>query len=1098
MQVRLLGPFEITDGDGRSIDVGGPRNRALVARLALALPHAVAIETLIDDLWGTEIPQHAHNALQSVVSRTRARLGDGAITVTAGGYRLTCESTDVDVHRFTRLAGQGRSRDALALWRGDALDGIGDAPYVATSAAGLDERRLAVLEDRVESDLGSGDYEVGGLVTELRALVAAHPYRERLAVSLVRALAASGRQADALAAYEQMRSRLADDLGLDPSLAAQQVQAAVLRGDADVAAPRRAALAGEGVRTNLRPALTSFVGRDDLVEHVRALCSARRLVTVVGPGGAGKTRLATEAASGAVPDPADGAWLVELASVTDPDQLLDAIVAALGLRDVAAIERGSDQRPTARRRVVETLAAGRPLLVVDNCEHLVADVAVLVEDLLRDLPGLTVLATSREPLAVPAETVVSLGPLAVAPGGATPDEALGYGAVDLFVQRARAAAPSFVLDAAALPAVLEICRRLDGQPLALELAAARLRTLTPQQVAARLGDRFRLLTGGSRTALPRHRTLRAVVEWSWDLLSDAERDLAERVAVLPGGVTASAAAALAVIDEADALDLLGALVDKSLLVPVPAPDDTEPRFRMLETIREYGQDRLADRRIGDEVRGRHLAYALQLARALEPTLRTRDQVAALATLDAERNNLVAALRYAVERTDRISAVRLVADIGWYYSLRGDHAEISDWARRALALDGDADPTSESLCLALRVVGLHDDPDRKESLAASAARLRELREADGFDRDHPLAALVQVGVDVFAEGFADTATPGRPQLGEAASASIAAAVGSGDPWLRSAVRFIELSWYDNAGVVSDDVTELLDAIGGFREVGDRWGQAMAASVLAVSCERRGRLDEARRWIDDAIALLVEVGAVDDVLQLRTRRLGLDLVAAGPEDTDRLRAELATIAADARHQGRPDAARYVGVAEVDLERRLGDTEAAERAAARLLEALGPSRMPGAPQVRAIALLSTALVLLRRDPAAARTQLAEAAAAARDVRDMPVVAMVGVGHAWLAERLGDDVLAARRLGAADAVRGGPDAANRDASDLEQRLRARMGDAAYDTAYGTGRALRRTAALALASPVPADGPGAGPDRTEVDEAGGAADPTDAQAFRR
>ncbi|WP_370616073.1 BTAD domain-containing putative transcriptional regulator [Mumia qirimensis] len=1060
MQVHLLGPVTAYVG-GEPVDLGGPRNRALVARLALAVPHAVAADTLVDDLWGDDPPRNAHNALQSIVSRTRARLPDGVVVSHANGYRLALDPDDVDAHRFTTLMRDGRSADALALWGGHALEGLDDAPFVGPAATALEERRLATLEETYAGELESGTYDPATVVAELSGLVDAHPYRERLWTALIRALAVTGRTPDALAAYERMRVRLADDLGLDPSPAAQQLQQAILVGEVPARTP--AVKQAARSRSNLRTALTSFVGRDRAVAELSALVTSNRLVTLVGPGGAGKTRLAVETASRVAASYPDGVWMIELAAVTDPADILDAVVGALDLREVVVLDRSAERRVDDRTRVVEALAGRSVLLVADNCEHVVADVAAVTEDLLHALPDLRVVATSREPLDLVGEVVLPVAPLDVPADGTKPLEALEHSAVDLFVQRARAAAPSFVLDDASLPAVLEICRRLDGQPLALELAAARLRTLTAAQVAARLGDRFRLLTGGSRTALPRHRTLRAVVEWSWDLLADDERELAERIAVFPAGISVPAAAAIAGIDEPGALDLLTALADKSLLAPA-ADNLGEPRFRMLETLREYGADRLVERGEADAVRRAHLAYFRSLAHELEPRLRRREQLEALAVLDDERGNLLAAMSYAIDVGDGASAAWITADLAWYFSLRGQHDEIADLSTRVLAMDVQLPPTPELVCVAMRFIAQIDDSDSQAGRDALVERITMLRADPGLDREAPTVTVILVAADLFST-FGDDV--GRADV---SVIDLSAGLEHPDPWVRSAVRFVRLAWQDNAGAATrGSYDDLADALEGFREVGDRWGLAMGESTLAAAYERAGEFDDARSHLRSAISLLTELGADRDAVQLRTRLVWLavvDLEHTGA-DVATLRRDLTDVVEEARASGHRENDAYARVTAIELERWLEDGETARRLATELVAEIdrGGSAFR-APQFRAIALSASALATLPYDAPAARAYLQRGAADARRSRDMPIAAMVATALASVTAQEGDPELAAQRLGAARQIRGTDDLGNRDAVTLTGALVESLGQERFDTLFAAGAALSREDALALALP--------------------------------
>ncbi|MFI9596018.1 AfsR/SARP family transcriptional regulator [Nonomuraea sp. NPDC052265] len=548
VRVGVLGPLTLVTADGPA-EVGGARLRVLLARLALDAGRAVRPETLAEALWDAAPPEAPSHALQSLVSRLRRVLGHpGLVTSGPAGYRLAVEPDAVDAVRFERLARAGRRssarsrpaeaaatlRAALGLWRGPALADVRAAPFAAAEAERLERARLAALEDRVEADLtlGAGF----DLVAELESLAAAHPLRERLHAQLIRALALDGRGAEALAAYQRIRELLAEDFGGDPGPHLQAAHLAVLRGTlpGPHARPGPSGTSGlsetsrlsetfglsetsglsgrrsRGARGNLDVPLTSFVGRDQDVHRVAAVLGRARLVTLVGPGGAGKTRLANTV--GRRLTPSGGVWFVPLAAI-GPDDVPRVVLDLLRTR-----EDGTPPRAAVLDHLVETLADDDVVLVLDNCEHVIEAVAGLCEALLGRCPRLRVLATSREPLRIDGETLHEVLPLDLPEPGATPDLSRSSAAVRLFHDRAAAVRPGFTLEGGALAAAVEICRRLDGLPLAIELAAARLRALPVEAVAARLDDRFRLLTGGSRTALPRHRTLAAAVAWSWDLL----------------------------------------------------------------------------------------------------------------------------------------------------------------------------------------------------------------------------------------------------------------------------------------------------------------------------------------------------------------------------------------------------------------------------------------------------------------------------------------------------------------------------------------------------------------------------------------------------
>ncbi|MFN8205105.1 MAG: BTAD domain-containing putative transcriptional regulator, partial [Solirubrobacteraceae bacterium] len=680
MHVGILGPLQV-EHDGRPIEVGGGRLRALVACLALEAGRPVRADRLVEAVWDHGDQADAAHSLQSLVSRLRRALGGAELVPAApGGYRLAVEPDAVDAARFERLADDGGAAlargdhaaaadllaEALALWRGPALADVPDSTIAQAAAAALEARRLTALADRIEADLALG--AGARVIAELESLTADHPLDERFSAQLMTALYAGGRQADALAVYERVRRALDAELGVAPSPVLQAAHLSVLHGAAapapDPETPHR--------RSNLRAPLTSFVGREEELARIEALLAdgvptdarpargdgaavrpeagprgVARLVTLVGPGGAGKTRLAGEAAGRRVDDVADGVWMVELAPLTDPVEIVPAVIASLGLRDTALVDRPGHRAPRdGLDRVLDVLRDREAIVVLDNCEHLVTPAAELAETLLGACPRLRILATSREPLGITGESLVPVPPLPLPRPDAGAGDALADPAVRLFADRAAAVQPGFAVDDGTVEPVVEICRRLDGLPLAIELAAARLRSMPVAEIARRLDDRFRLLTGGSRTALPRHRTLRAVVDWSWELLGEPERRLARRLAVFAAGATTESAAAVcagAGIEPDDVPDGLAALVERSLLQVEPGSEP--PRYRMLETIREYGLEQLAAAGEIEAVRGAHARWFADLAAAAEPRLRGPEQRQWYRRLDHERDNVLAALRW---------------------------------------------------------------------------------------------------------------------------------------------------------------------------------------------------------------------------------------------------------------------------------------------------------------------------------------------------------------------------------------------------------------------------------------------------------------------
>ncbi len=541
----MLGSFEVRTDGGVLADVPGARLRGLLIALALEPGRAVPKATLIDWIWGERPPSGAANALQRLVSRLRKALPDGSVEGQTDGYRLTVQPGAVDAVRFERLVGQARKdgdprrvlllREALALWRGAAMQDVGLQDSAAFDAAvtRLEGLRLTAMEDWFDAEVSLG--HGGELVTELTDLAAAHPLRERLAAALMRALVAAGRDTEALLAYQRTREALADALGADPSAELSALHVALLRGELG---RREQRWLEEGRKTNLRAELTSFVGKDADVAAVRELIAGHRLTTVIGPGGSGKTRLATETARTLLGGLPDGAWLVELAPIGAGGEVAQPTLAALGLRD-ALLGGAPNAEPVDR--LIAAVREREALLILDNCEHVIEPAASFAHRVLGECQRLRILATSREPLGITGEALWLVGPLALPEGDAGPGEIESSPAVQLLRDRAGAVRKDLAVDARTLSTMARVCRALDGMPLAIELAAARLRTMSIDQLASRLDDRFRLLTSGSRTALPRHQTLRAVVDWSWELLTDAERMVLRRLSVFSGGASLEAA-----------------------------------------------------------------------------------------------------------------------------------------------------------------------------------------------------------------------------------------------------------------------------------------------------------------------------------------------------------------------------------------------------------------------------------------------------------------------------------------------------------------------------------------------------------------------------
>ena len=974
VRVGVLGPLAVTDAAGRPVRVGGQRVRALLAVLALAAGRPVPAHALIERLWPEpdDRPVDAVNALQSLVSRLRAALRQGGVAESVlesspAGYRLAVRPEAVDAAVFEAAARAGGRalaagdpataarllREALGTWRGPALADVAGEEFAAAPAARLEELRSAAVLDRIEADLALG--EAVAVTGELRELTAADPLAERPRALLMRALAAAGRQADALAVYAEGRELLADRLGVDPSPRLEQAHLAVLRQEIPLAVPAGTAAHGHPERTQPSPgpsaALpggqrlsaaqrppTSFIGRDDDVAGVLKKLAEERLVTLTGPGGVGKTRLATEVASrlaGATVPAASGgparlggpAYLAELAPVSDPSEVPYAVLDALGLRERVIARHGADQaHADPADRLCAALGDREAVLILDNCEHLIEAAASLADRLLTDCPRTRIIATSREPLRIPGETLWVVAPLPVPPvsgmAGAESAPAIPeistYAAVRLFCDRAAAVLPGFALDDGNVPAVARICQALDGMPLAVELAAPWLRTLPPAQLAERLDDRFALLTGGSRTALPRHQTLRAVIDWSWNLLSEPERVLARRLAVFPGGATLAAAEQVCPggpLARGDVLPALSGLVAKSILSAADGTGERGPRYRMLETVRAYGLERLAEAGEETAVRDAMAAYYLDFAETADPLLRTAQQRTWHRALTAEQDNINAALRWAVARRDAATALRFVRALGFYWTQRG-RGEGDALAREVFALE----PPDDSLlmtegrvaCAVMAVSATLNLTEVREPLAAGIESLT--RFADAGQPIHPMAAAAVPLVAMF-DRDPDTAIAAIDRYAKS----------SDDPWMRATGRMYRSTYAANAGRLDGAEADCAAALEQFRVIGDPWGIAVCLYQMAEFAALRADHAQTVAALAEAEQIGLEIDAWGDMAYI----IGsLAVARARAGDVDGARADLgrAERAAAARSQDNADEWLVLSAAEVEW--RAGDLAAAAR--------------------------------------------------------------------------------------------------------------------------------------------------------------------------
>nr|WP_083459967.1 BTAD domain-containing putative transcriptional regulator [Jiangella muralis] len=1028
MRIGMLGPLEVRADDDAPVYVAGARLRTLLIMLALAPGRLVPIAQLIDGIWSDEPPAGAANALQALVSRLRRALPGLAIESHPAGYRLSLDPDAVDAARFERAAAAARSagddaatedglRTALALWRGPALLDVAGSAYFEAARTRLEELRLTATEDRVEAALRLG--RGAGLTTELTTLVAEYPLRERLVGQLLRALVAAGRPAAALAAYERTREALADELGTDPSAELTALHTSILRGElppASAAEPAPTPVPAErpAPRTNLRAGLTSFVGRDADVAQVRALVDEYRLTTLTGPGGSGKTRLAGEASRGLVEGMSDGVWLVELAPVGSGADLPVAVLSALDLRG-QLFAAAPDENPISR--LIGVLRSRTALLVLDNCEHVVDAAAELAERLLGECPGLRIVATSREPLGLIGEAVWPVEPLALPPEhGAAAGDLLAFDAVRLLADRARAARPGFTVTDADAPTVARICRALDGMPLAIELAAARLRTMTVDQLAARLDDRFRLLTGGSRTALPRHQTLRAVVDWSWGLLPERERLVLRRLAVFAHGATAEAAAHVCG-DGADVLDDLVALSDKSLLV-VDDDGDT-PRYRLLETIKAYGLERLDDAGELDAVRRAHLAYVTDLVERAEPHLRRAEQLEWLRRLRVLHDDLAVAVRGAVAAGDGPGALRLATAAMWYWWLSGHRSEGAELTTEALSAPGEVDNVVRATAYAglamIATAGLGDEQEVRDWV-------EEAERLSGGERSNVLLRMVgglgdfmRYGDDLFA-------------------ASMSKLLDDEDVWVRALGRL------NHARLLpfTDRRTPSELALAEFRDTGERWGISFGLTTLGDLLARQGDLATALRHYEEAIIAAGEVGTAEDVVFMRGKEAQLRWLLG---DTEGSAAALDRAQREAAGLAWPDSVTGLALYASDLARWAGDLDAAREAMAQAESLLTTISIH--PLFWAMIHDSRGyLAAAGGDLEAAAAERAQAIEVALSIGDEEVLGRVLAGLADHAVRLGRPTDAAWLLAATAVLTGGLDRSRAEPDAAEAAVRAALGD--------------------------------------------------------
>lgn len=1023
----VLGPLAVWTDAGTPVRVREGKVRALLAVLVLNAGGEVPLGRIVEAVWDGAAPADPANTVQTKISQLRRVLrtaepgADALVARRGGGYVLDVDDTAVDASRFRLLTARAAGvRDpetkaallgeALTLWRGEPLAEF-DQPVLVAEATRLSQRELAAREELARARLDTGT-DVTGLAEELAELVARHPLRERLRALHMHALYREGRQEEALAAFTDLRTRLVDELGAEPGPEISRLYEAILRHDPVLGAPptktRRSAT--EHGNTNLPVPLTELIGRDSAVDAVRAALRRSRLVTLTGPGGVGKTRLAVEVGSRERPTTRDGVWLVELAGLerghtgrpVPDDHVADALAGVLGIRE--SVGPGG---PAMLDQLVDALRDRRVLLVVDNCEAVLDPVAAVVSRLLRALPELRVLATSREPLGVTGELVWEVPPLGIpdrpSSGPANHDaaavrRALAFSSVRLFVARTRAADPGFTLTPDTVAAVSEICRRLDGLPLALELAATRLRGLGPHELLSRLDDRFRLLTRGPRDVPERQRTLRAVIEWSWRLLEDPERVVLRRLAVHTGGAGLAEAEVVCAGEDVareDVADLLARLVDRSLVVR--KPHGTATRYRLLESVAAYGLDRLAAAGELDATRLRHAGVYAELAAAADDGLRGPNQCCWLAELDVESANLHTAVDTLLAAREWTAAARMATTLTWYWFLRGRLSAARRMLRAVLAAaEGESAASIEKDVVSAWLAGLELVSGHRRSPAVIPLVERMLRAPRGRARTralwwlgHTLGTVGDLkGAELATRDAVEDCRASRDRWGLAAALSERAG---------QALARGELPESHAAAEESEAL---------FGELGDRWGQLQAAFAIGTLAELRADYDLAEQRFRAALEMATELDLRPE-MSYQTPWLGRVALLRGDLVEARVLHERAMRLAT--EQGFTPGEMYARLGLALGLRREGKPDDAER---HLKLLLAWHRDHDAPSGEALVLAELGFIAeLRGDAELARRTQREGLAAARRSRDPRAVAL-GVEGLAGAEALAGNTRRARRL--------------------------------------------------------------------------------------
>lgn len=1033
MHCEILGPLRVIDADGNDVTPRSAQQRQVLTLLAAHEAEPVPIDALEDLVWPDGAP--STNALQAVVSKLRKVVYPASIESEGRGYALRGVTTDVA--EFDRLAADGRPDAAERLVRGRPLDDLGDAPVALALRARLDGSVQAVRTRRIELLVDRSPVDA---LAELRSLTIEEPLVEAWWELLMLAEYRSGRAADALRTYQRARTVLADQLGIVPGPALQAMEARILEHDRSLSTDTGRAEPVVRPAPGLPARLNSFVGREGEIATLATALVSHRLVTLTGPGGAGKTSTAVELARRTSPDQAR--W-VDLAPLDDHGSIMRSLTRAVGLPESEqGVPETVGQRGDGLERVIDAVGASDIVLVVDNCEHVVEEIAAIVHRLLTDCPRLRIVATSREPLGVPGEHLFALPPL-------PPSES-----AQLFAERALDHGAVIESDSD-LRLVDALCVRLDGLPLAIELAAARLRTMTVADLLDGLDDRFALLSHGARTVRPRQRTLRAVIDWSHDLLDPVERVVFRRLAAFVGGCRADAARAVcagpstdpalgAVDVDATAVDeALVRLVDKSLVVATTGPAGT--RFDLLETLAAYARERLIGAGELEPTLVRHAQFYADLVHPAFRGLTGPDQTDWYAALRRERQNLEAALHTALARDDAQLALELTAPLGWYFFMAGELEAGGDLLADALACSGPTEPELRAVATGLYGWLVANGPDVERAVAITGEAVAMLdRVVD------PWARAMITNTHAMAMFFAGRIAAAEQMFPEIERASRE----SQDPWIVAITELVagELMQFRGDSLGAEQA--LMDAAKRFDEVGDRFAYALTITEASEIAEQFGHYDRAAEMLERGLAIAQDVGFSSHPTAMRARLGNIEILRGNLE------------AAERHHRSVIDDAMAAGVPWLQAMARFGLSMIARRrgefgeAREHLDVAWAIPRAQSVPYLRALLLVGFGYLCDQIGDYAAAIEHQLAAMQATERLDNPratAYVLEGIGGA-LAVSGDDDLhrLGARLLGHCDRIRrevgvAMPPAERFDVDRAERRLRERLGQD-FDAEFAAG----------------------------------------------